>query len=139
MSDFPEPGLYRISMGSYTAAILSGEDVLRGEPISDTATWRLSYVKGTQETVCALSDPKGQGTLGVRSIGSDQVVYRLGEREGWTTWVLRKTDDGYTLSQSTVEDPDKHYFWFLSDSGMPIVTADSDKQSWVFDGPYPDV
>ncbi|OJA14626.1 hypothetical protein AZE42_07358 [Rhizopogon vesiculosus] len=69
----------------------------------------------------------------------DQVVYRIGERVGSFNWVIRKTDDGYTLSQSTVEDPDKHYFWFLSESGMPIVTADSGEQSWVFDGPYPDV
>jgi len=33
MSDFPKDGLYRISMGSDTATVLDGENVLSGHPI----------------------------------------------------------------------------------------------------------
>jgi hypothetical protein len=33
MSDFPKDGRYRISMGSYTATVLDGQNVLSGQPI----------------------------------------------------------------------------------------------------------
>jgi len=33
MSDFPEDGRYRITMGSDTATVLDGKDVLGGQPI----------------------------------------------------------------------------------------------------------
>ena len=33
MSDFPKDGRYRISIGSDTATVLDGKDVLTGQPI----------------------------------------------------------------------------------------------------------
>ncbi|OJA14628.1 hypothetical protein AZE42_07356 [Rhizopogon vesiculosus] len=94
--------------------------------------------------------------LNIPTIDLYQPVYRLGEREGWSNWVLRQTEDGYTghsISISKVDD-DKEYFWYIGEAGEPvrtfpsglvdngsllnptqIVIADSSKgiQTWMFE------
>ncbi|KAJ8585029.1 hypothetical protein M405DRAFT_825768 [Rhizopogon salebrosus TDB-379] len=131
MSEFPPEGTYRISYQSFTATVLDGQNILRGEPIRDDIyRWDLVYVHDSSGLVkCALRDRQGQGYLRVNSVENYEEVLLSGPQE----WILQKTDDGYTISQIGGEDV--QYFWYLSGNGQPIriVHGSQGIQSWVFE------
>ncbi|KAJ8586036.1 hypothetical protein M405DRAFT_935658 [Rhizopogon salebrosus TDB-379] len=65
MSELPSNGIYRISYQSYTATVLDGQNVLRGEPIDgDIYRWDVYVRDGSK---CTLRDSNGQGYLRVDS------------------------------------------------------------------------
>ncbi|KAJ8597082.1 hypothetical protein M405DRAFT_836688 [Rhizopogon salebrosus TDB-379] len=135
MPEFLRPGVYRIMTKGCTAMIRNGENVLRGEPITngDIFLWNLVMVHGgNSELVDAILTPvNGEGYLGVNYVKNNQDVYRLTE-DPKQSWFLKQTDDGYTISQFA---EDVEYYWYLGNPGESVIISDSNReiQSWVFE------